>query len=194
MFHILRANNRPSAERAIARIAGLAEWQEVEFHGSVDVVVSIYEDLPFSEFLHRPAAAADRLNAVRALRLRRRDAGDLALMRVEQVEREGVVVDFTARLLAGLVRAEPLDVVRRVMCEALPWATFLPEPDLDQFLTELVAVAKGAASLENLSPVAVLLAQWRHTAEVCADPVLHEIVSREPEGDFGPATAPAGDR
>jgi hypothetical protein len=50
----------------------------------------------------------------------------------------------------------------------------------------LVAVAQGAASLSNLSPVAVLLAQWRHTAEVYADPVLLEILSREPDGDFGP--------
>jgi hypothetical protein len=54
----------------------------------------------------------------------------------------------------------------------------------------LVAVAQGAASLSNLSPVAVLLAQWRHTAEVYADPVLLEIFSREPEGDLGAAVVP----
>jgi hypothetical protein len=105
-----------------------------------------------------------------------------------------VVVDFTARLLSGLVRSQPLDVVRRVLGEALPWATFLPAADVDQLLTELVAVTQGAASLDNLSPVAVLLAQWRHTAEVYADPVLLEILLREPEGDFGPATAPDGGR
>ncbi|HEX6685168.1 MAG TPA: hypothetical protein VF062_20425 [Candidatus Limnocylindrales bacterium] len=157
-------------------------------------MVAVFEDLPFSEFLHRPGAAADRLNVVRALRLRRRDAGDLALMRVDQLERDGVVVDFTARLLAGLVRSQPVEVVRRVVGEALPWATFLPEADLDQLLSELVTVAQGAASLENLSPVAVLLAQWRHTAEVYADPVLLEILSREPEGDFGPAVVPERER
>jgi hypothetical protein len=160
----------------------------------VDVVEAVYEDLPFSEFLHRPGAAADRLNVVRGLRLRRRDAGDLALMRVDQMERDGVVVDFTSRLLAGLVRSEPLDVVRRVLGEALPWATFLPEADLDQLLSELVTVTQGAASLANLSPVAVLLTQWRHTAEVYADPVLLEILLREPEGDFGPAVIPGGEQ
>jgi hypothetical protein len=57
-------------------------------------------------------------------------------------------------------------------------------------LSDLVTVAQGAASLENLSPIAVLLTQWRHTAEVYSDPVLFEILSREPEGDFGPASAP----
>jgi hypothetical protein len=127
------------------------------------------------------------LDVVRALRLRRRDAGDLALMRVEQLDRDGVVVDLTARLLAGLVRSQPPEAVRAALAEALPWVTFLPEADVDQLLAELVAVAQGAASLANLSPVAVLLAQWRHTAEVYADPVLLEILSREPEGDFGPA-------
>jgi hypothetical protein len=115
-------------------------------------------------------------------------------MRVEQMERDGVVVDFSARMLAGLVRSQPADVVRRVLTEALPWATFLPEADLDQLLAELVTVTQGAASLANLSPVAVLLAQWRHTAEVYADPVLLEILRREPEGDFGAATAPDGER
>jgi hypothetical protein len=154
----------------------------------LDVVTAAFEDLPFSEFLHRPAAAAERLDSVRALRLRRRGADDLALMRAEQIERDGVVVDLTARLLAGLVRSQPPGAVRAALGEALPWVTFLPENDVDQLLIELIAVAQGAASLTNLSPVAVLLAQWRHTAEVYADPVLLEIVTREPEGDFGPVT------
>jgi hypothetical protein len=153
-----------------------------------------YEELPFSEFLHRPGAAAERLNTVRGLRLRRRDAGDLALIRADQMERDGIVVDFTARLLAGLIRTEPLDVVRRVLVEALPWVTFLPEDDVDQLLADLVRVAQGAAALENLSPIAVLLTRWRHTAEVHSDPALLEILTREPEGDFGPVPAPDVER
>jgi hypothetical protein len=153
-------------------------------------MAAVYEELPFSEFLHRPAAAADRLERVRALRLRRRDAGDLALTRADQLERDAVVIDFTARLLAGLVRSEPTDVVRRVLGEALPWVAFLPEEDVDQLLSELITVAQGAASLENLSPIAVLLAQWRHTAEIHADPVLLEMISREPSGDLGPVPTP----
>jgi hypothetical protein len=168
-------------------LGGCLDVASVEFNGSVDVMTVACEDLPFSEFLHRPGAAADRLDVVRALRLRRRGAGDLALMRVEQLDREGVVVDLTARLLAGLVRSQPPGTVRGVLAEALPWVTFLPEADVDVLVAELVAVAQGAAALANLSPVAVLLAQWRHTAEVYADPVLLEILSREPEGDFGPA-------
>jgi hypothetical protein len=157
-------------------------------------MTAAFEELPFSEFLHRPAAAAERLNEVRALRLRRREASDLALLRADQAERDGVVVDFTARLLAGLIRTGSPAAVRRVLPEALPWVTFLPEADIDQFLTELVTVAQGAAAIGNLSPMAVLLTQWRHTAEVYADPALLATLTREPEGDLGPVPVPDGER
>lgn len=161
-----------------------------EFHSSVDVVTAAYEDVPFSELLHHPAATADRLNRVRVLRLRRRDAGDLALMRIDQLERDGTVIDFAARLLAGLIRSGNLAAVREVLPEALPWTAFLPDDDVSEFLAELAAVARGAADLDNFTPVAVLLAQWRHTAEVHADPALREFVTREPEGDLGPVPEP----
>ena len=72
----------------------------------------------------------------------------------------------------------------------MPWVTFLPEVDVDTFVTELVTVTRGAVELGNLAPVAVLLTQWRHSAEVYADPVLLEILTTEPEGDMGPVPAP----
>jgi hypothetical protein len=153
-------------------------------------MTATYEDVPFSELLHHPAATTGRLTRVRALRLRRRDAGDLALMRIEQLERDEAVVGFAARLLAGLVRAGNIAAIRQVLTEALPWTAFLPRDDADAFVAELATVAAGAADLDNLAPVAILLTQWRHTAEVHADPALREIITREPEGDLGPAPVP----
>lgn len=149
-----------------------------------------YEDVPFSELLHHPAATTRRLDTVRALRLRRRDAGDLALMRVDQLERDTTVVDFTSRLLAGLVRTENIAALREALPEALPWSTFLPPEDVDTMLAELVDVARGAVALENLAPIALLLVQWRHSAEIHADPALLALLTREPDGDLGPAPMP----
>jgi hypothetical protein len=157
----------------------------------VELVPALYEDLPFSELLHHPAATADRLDAVRALRLRRRDADDLALMRIEQLERDESVMEFTTRLLAGLVSSENVGLIRRLLPSAVPWVTFLPEVDFDAFVTELVDVAQGAAALGNLAPLAVCLTQWRHSAEVYADPVLLDILTRESEGDLGPVPPPS---
>ncbi|MFI8080896.1 hypothetical protein ACIF6L_08930 [Kitasatospora sp. NPDC086009] len=155
-------------------------------------MTAAYEEVPFSELLHRPAATTSRLDAVRALRLRRRDAGDLALMRVDQLEQDATVVGFTARLLTGLVRTENITALRAALPEALPWVTFLPDEDVDTLLGELVDIARGAVALDNLAPIALLLTQWRHTAEVYADPALHALLTREPEGDLGPVRTPAG--
>lgn len=149
-----------------------------------------YEDVPFSELLHHPAATARRLEAVRALRLRRRDAGDLALIRAEQLEQDSTVVDFTARLLAGLVRTENISALRQALPDALPWSIFLPQDDVEAMLAELVDTARGAAALENLTPIALLLTQWRHSAEIYADPTLHALLTREPDGDLGPVPVP----
>ncbi|ONM47107.1 DUF6247 family protein [Nocardia donostiensis] len=153
-------------------------------------MTAAYDEVPFSELLHKPASTAGRLDHVRALRLRRRDAGDLALMRIEQLAAEGTVVDFTARLLAGLVNKVGVESLRSLLPDAVPWAAFLPADDLDEFAAELVTVAQGATALANLAPLATLIAQWRHTAEVYADPALFELITREPEGDLGPVPAP----
>ncbi|WP_189916946.1 hypothetical protein [Kitasatospora xanthocidica] len=153
-------------------------------------MTAAYEEVPFSELLHHPAATTRRLDAVRAIRLRRRDAGDLALMRVDQMERDASVVDFTSRLLAGLVRTENTAALRQALPEALPWVTFLPEEDVDALLAELVDTARGAVELDNLAPIAVLLTQWKHSAEIHADPTLYALLTREPEGDLGPVPPP----
>jgi hypothetical protein len=57
-------------------------------------------------------------------------------------------------------------------------------------LSELIEVAKGSASLRNLSPIAVLLEQWRHSAEVYADPDLLKLLMVESTGDLGPVPMP----
>ncbi|GHF53825.1 hypothetical protein GCM10018790_34590 [Kitasatospora xanthocidica] len=106
------------------------------------------------------------------------------------MERDASVVDFTSRLLAGLVRTENTAALRQALPEALPWVTFLPEEDVDALLAELVDTARGAVELDNLAPIAVLLTQWKHSAEIHADPTLYALLTREPEGDLGPVPPP----
>jgi hypothetical protein len=149
---------------------------------TLDVMAATYEEVPFSELLHHPAATAARLNTVRVLRLRRRDAEDLALVRVDQMERDGAVVDFMASLLVSLVRTDNTDVLRRALPDAVPWLTFIPEPDVEKFLAELVSVVRGAVALDNLTPIALLLNRWRNAAELYADPTLSDLGTREPGG------------
>jgi Family of unknown function (DUF6247) len=71
---------------------------------------------------------------------------------------------------------------------ALPWIRFLPDAAVDEFAAEFAATVHAAAAMNSLAPVSQLLAEWRHTAEVYADPELLAILTRPHEGDFGPAT------
>src|SRR5262245_38060230 len=162
----------------------------VDIRATVDVMSAAFEELPFSELLHHPAATTRRLDRVRGLRLRRRDAEDLALIRMKQFDQDTAVVDFATRLLASLVRSENRAALRAALPDALPWTAFLPPEDIDTLLGELIDTARGAVTLDNLAPIAILLAQWRHSAEIYADPALHTLLTRELDGDLGSVPRP----
>lgn len=150
------------------------------------------EIVPFSELLREPNETTGRLARTRAVRLRRRgDAGDLVLMTADRADKEGEVVDLTARLLAGIVsRKGGADLVREVLPTVLPWVKFLPAAAVDELATEFIATAAAAVAVANMAPVSQLLAEWRHTAEVYADPELYGILTRPTEGDHGVVPLP----
>lgn len=148
------------------------------------------ESVPFSELLRHPVETAERLSRARAVRLRRRDAADLVLMSAERAAAEGEVVDLTARLLASLVRRSP-ELVREALPTVLPWVRFLPLRDAEQMAAEFVATVEASAAVGNTAAVSQLLTEWRHTAEVHADPDLHRILAAPSADDFGPVARPA---
>ena len=153
--------------------------------------VGAYDEVPFTELLREPSATAGRLRDTRRLRLRRRDAEDLVLQSAERAAREDEVVDLSARLLAGLVHdAGGPPVLRRILPKTLPWTKFLPQAALDELLDELVETLRAAVSIDNLAPVSQLLLEWRHTAEIYADPELHAAATRVLSDDGGPVPRP----
>ena len=146
--------------------------------------------MPFSELLRQPVETTDRLTRVRAVRLRRRDAADLMLMTAARAEAEAEVIDVTARLLAGIARRDP-GLLREVLPTALPWVRFLPAVDLDAMAEEFMATTEAAAAMGNTAAVSQLLIEWRHTAEIHADPDLHRALTSQQLADFGPVPRPA---
>jgi hypothetical protein len=122
--------------------------------------------------------------------LRRRDAADLVLMSAERADAEAEVIDMTSRLLAGVARRDP-GLVREVLPTALPWVRFLPTADIDAMADELVATTEAAAAIGNTAAVSQLLIEWRHTAEIHADPDLHRALTNQPLTDFGAVPRPA---
>ncbi|MEO3781538.1 hypothetical protein ABGB16_33130 [Micromonospora sp. B11E3] len=150
------------------------------------------ESVPFSELLRQPAETAERLARARAVRLRRRDAADLVLMSADRAEAEGEVVDLTARLLASLVRRDP-GLVREALPTVLPWVRFLPPADAKQMAGEFIATAEAAAAVGNTAALSQLLAEWRHTAEIHADPDLQRVLTAPSADDFGLVARPDGE-
>jgi hypothetical protein len=51
-------------------------------------------------------------------------------------------------------------------------------------------VGRLAAAVNNLAPISQLLVEWRHTAEIYADPELYAILTAAHEGDHGPVPEP----
>jgi hypothetical protein len=152
---------------------------------------SLADAVPFTELIQHPVRTTARLAGIRALLLRRRDAGDLVLMSADRARQEGEVVDVAARLLAGVLSdRDGADLVRQVLPAVLPWVRFLPPAAAGELAAEFVATAHAAAAVDNVAPVAQLLAEWRHTAEVYADPELHAALTRPHEGDHGRVTVP----
>ncbi|MGH3942910.1 MAG: hypothetical protein ACRDTG_30665 [Pseudonocardiaceae bacterium] len=149
------------------------------------------EEVAFTEFIQRPTAATGRLATVRALRLRRRDADDLVVMSAVRAEREREVIELTARLLTSLVHhPHGHALLQELLPEVLPWVRFLPAADRHLLIQELTEVTEAAAAIDNVAPIAQLLLEWRHTAEVHADPELHALLSTPRAEDHGPALPP----
>jgi hypothetical protein len=153
------------------------------------VTAAPLESVPFSELLRQPVETTNRLTRARAVRLRRRDAADLVLMSADRAEAEAEVIDLAARLLAGVARRDP-DLVREVLPSALPWVRFLPAADMDVMADEFVATTEAAAAIGNTAAISQLLIEWRHTAEIHADPDLYRALTEQPLADFGPVPRP----
>nr|BEK65126.1 hypothetical protein KPHV_23530 [Kitasatospora purpeofusca] len=108
-------------------------------------------------------------------------ADSLAPMRVGHPEQDTTAIDSTSasRLLDGLARTGSTTALRAALSDALPWVTYLPAEDVDLLVGELMDAARRTVPRDDLAPIAVLLTQWRHTAEVHADPALYTALTQE---------------
>ena len=154
---------------------------------------TVSDSVPFSELIQHPRETTSRLAEAETLRLVRRNQPDLMLATVERVERDAEVFDITTRLLVGIVAQEPSrEVLRSSLVSVFAWTKFLPDDEVDEFLTELVEVARASAEIRSLRPVTQVIVEWKHTAEIHADPELYRRLTREHSAadDFGPVDVP----
>lgn len=148
----------------------------------------------FSDLLNKPkdTLAAMVRSGAHLLRLRRRNAEDLVLTTASRREQEHTVVIAATRLIAAVLRQVDDDGQDRLL-DTLPevfgWTRFLPVEDQRQFLTELAGTLHGTEDLDNFAPVAQLIIEWKHTAEIYADPQLAAALAQDAD-DYGAVPEP----
>jgi hypothetical protein len=124
----------------------------------------------FSEFLRQPNDVVAEL-AEHDVLLRRRSAPALLLSRADRGDDRSESFVVLARLLRNLALHSP-KALDEAVDDAFDWVTFLPKTDRHLFAEELTRTLLGASVLDNYSPVAQLLREWKATAEIHADPKL----------------------
>lgn len=148
-------------------------------------------ELNLSELLNKPKATLAALRVSRRILLRRRDDEDLVLTTAARAEQDSEVMHATSRMFVEMMRT-PVGrtLVLDVLPATFPWVRYLPTPDVRAFSVELVEALGASAALDNTAAVAQLITEWRHTAEVHADPELYAALTTDSGEDFGPVPEP----
>jgi hypothetical protein len=150
-----------------------------------------FPEAAFSDLINKPKTTLQPLtgSTAHSIRLRRRDDVDLVVTTAARYEQEHEVLGVAVRLFSALVLHRDLESMLSLLPEVFPWVRFLPPADHRSFLEEFVATLRGALELDNFAPVAQLITEWKHTAEVHVDPTLVAALTQEAD-DLGPVPAP----
>src|SRR4051812_44606148 len=149
-------------------------------------------EINFSELSNKPVEAVRKLNEspTHALRVHRRgEEEDLILVAASRVEEARVAMSTNlkiSKLFVELMQTDSRvrDLVTDVIPREFPWVRFLPKKEVQAFVVDLVQVLDASESLGNPAPVAQVIIEWQHTAEVYADPKVLAAL-RQPIEDFG---------
>jgi hypothetical protein len=153
------------------------------------------QEVTFTDLLQRPTETIDKLKATRRRALlvhRRGTEDDLVLTTASRSAQDDQLVEVATRLLRAIM-SDPvvrsshlLDLVPQVF----PWLRFLPSGDRIEFVGELIAVMDASSDIDSPAPVLQLIAEWRNTAQIYADPELLAVLRSEVIHDAGAVPAP----
>jgi len=93
-------------------------------------------------------------------------------------------------MFGALARSESGDhAVASAVAEAFPWVQHLSTGEQSRFAEELIAALSDAAELTIARNAHEVIAGWRATARIKADPSQYEQALAPTEGDFGSVEA-----
>jgi hypothetical protein len=156
-------------------------------------MTAIPAEANLSDLLNKPKATLARLASARRLVLHRRDAEDLVITTAGRAAADTAVVRDTTRLFQEMVRQDPMvmTLAIQVLPSVFPWVRHLNDQERHEFAAEWLGALSAAGDLHNGAAVEGIVAAWRYTAEIIADPELYALATREQdESDFGPVLPP----
>jgi hypothetical protein len=144
----------------------------------------------FSDLSRNPRAVAERARRLGRLRVTHRDAPDFYLTAAEREEERDENLVTASRLFSALARSEPGSrAVTSALVEVFSWTRHLSPSEQSSFAGELIAALSDAAELAIDRNAHEVIAGWRATARIKADPSQYEQALAPTGGDFGPVEA-----
>jgi hypothetical protein len=119
-----------------------------------------------TEFLRTPKDVIAKTDTG-AVRITRRDAADLVVMRAGDLERQEEGIGLASRLMRGALAAQG-DMVAAVR-QAFAWTTLLSRDEVAQFAAEMDRHVWSAAELGHYEALLREFRSWEGTAEAYAD-------------------------
>lgn len=147
------------------------------------------ETATFSELSHKPAEIAARAQAAGRVRITRRDGGAFYLTDADRTDRREETLSTATELLRAFMDDLP-EALLEAVTKVFPWSRHLGREHAYEFTKELTAALSDAAELDNDAIAQEVIAGWKATARIMADPELYaealRIGSGEGAKDFGP--------
>jgi len=147
------------------------------------------QTVTFSEFLRGPNPIAEMAYANDVVLTRRNDE-DLLLSTVWRQTYRDEATTVAASALRSLARSHP-DLVAAALVDELPWLSWLPDDEEAQCVKQMVVDLAAGASVKSYRAFFQHMIQWKHTAEIYADPELLAEITRPLTGpEYGPVPRP----
>ncbi|MFC4007893.1 hypothetical protein ACFOY2_11705 [Nonomuraea purpurea] len=146
----------------------------------------------FSDLSRNLRAVAERAARLGGVRITHRDAPDFDLTAADREEGRERTFATTSRLFLAFIKHDPTARALVIaMPEVFPRVRHLSPDELRAFTLELVDALSDAAELDVDVTTQEVIAGWRATARIKADPAHYAKARKPTSGDFGPVQVSA---
>jgi hypothetical protein len=144
------------------------------------------DTVTFSDLSRHPKEVAERAAQLGRVRVTHRDAADFYLTAADKEDLRDQSLTTASRMFLALMKHDPAArTLLLAMPDVFPWVRHLSEDEVREFTVELVAALSDAAELEADVTAQEVIAGWRATARIKADPAAYQEAKAPTDGDFG---------